>query len=172
MQVIDFRSELIAQWIPSQSARTVFDYSGYGNHGSLFSATLRVLDPKGQIALDYDGASDHIDFGDNNMLDMGTKDWSVFVHFKWETIGNTFPTLVGKYGGAFGWGVEIVNDGGANDGKIRAWIKNATTRINALSSQATAKDGTWHTVAVVWDRDANLTVYLDTIAGTGSDISS
>ena len=55
---------------------------------------------------------------------------------------------------------------------VRAYIRNNDTRIEALSSVATSKNGNWHHVAATWDRDGNLTVYLDGIAGTGVSINA
>ena len=106
--------------------------------------------------------------------DVGTSDFTISTWFRYSATENTLPQLINKYNGGMGYGLEIVDDDddGEDDGQIRAYIKNDATRIEALSSVATSKNGNWHQVAATWDRDGNLTVYLDGIAGTGVSINA
>ena len=131
---------------------------------------LTIGDPAVDYALLFDGNNDYVTMGD--VHDVGTSDFTISTWFRYSATENTLPQLINKYNGGMGYGLEIVDDGSADDGKIRAFIKNASARINALSTGATAKDGDWHHVAATWDRDGNLTVYLDGIAGTGVSINA
>ena len=121
-------------------------------------------------ALLLDGNNDYVTMTD--VHDVGTSDFTISTWFRYSATENTLPQLINKYNGGMGYGLEIVDDGSEDDGKIRAFIKNASARINALSTGATAKDGDWHHVAATWDRDGNLTVYLDGIAGTSVSINT
>jgi hypothetical protein len=131
---------------------------------------LAIGNPKVDYALLFDGINDYVTMGD--VHDVGTSDFTISVWFRYTATGNTLPQLVNKYNGGIGYGLEIVNDDGAYDGMVRAYIRDNTTRIEALSSVATAKNGNWHHAAATWDRDGNLTVYFDGIAGTGVSINA
>ena len=131
---------------------------------------LTIGNPAVDYALLFDGNNDYVTMTDVN--DVGTSDFTISTWFRYSATENTLPQLVNKYNGGMGYGLEIVDDGSEDDGKIRAFIKNASARINALSTGATAKDGDWHHVAATWDRDGNLTVYLDGIAGTSVSINT
>jgi len=144
--------------------------SGSDAGGRSRAMKLTIGNPAVDYALLFDGNNDYVTMTDVN--DVGTSDFTISIWFKYSTTENTLPQLVNKYNGGMGYGLEIVDDGAINDGKIRAFIKNASTRINALSTGATAKDGDWHHVAATWNRDGNLTVYLDGIAGTGVSINT
>ena len=134
------------------------------------SIKLTIGDPIADYALLFDGNNDYVTMGDAH--NVGTSDFTISVWFRYSATENTLPQLVNKYGGGVGYGLEIVDDDGADDGKVRAFIKNASARINALSAGATAKDGDWHHATATWDRDGNLTVYLDGIAGSGVSINA
>ncbi|SVA48966.1 uncharacterized protein METZ01_LOCUS101820 [marine metagenome] len=131
---------------------------------------LTIGNPAVDYALLFDGNNDYVTMGD--VHDVGTSDFTISTWFRYSATENTLPQLVNKYNGGMGYGLEIVDDGSEDDGKIRAFIKNASARINALSTGATAKDGDWHHVVATWDRDGNLTVYLDGIAGTSVSINT
>ena len=131
---------------------------------------LTIGDPAVDYALLFDGNNDYVTMGD--VHDVGTSDFTISTWFRYSATENTLPQLINKYNGGMGYGLEIVDDDGEDDGKIRAYIKNDATRIEALSSVATSKNGNWHHVAATWDRDGNLTVYLDGIAGTGVSINA
>ena len=133
---------------------------------------LTIGDPAVDYALLFDGNNDYVTMTDVN--DVGTSDFTISTWFRYSATENTLPQLINKYNGGMGYGLEIVDDDddGEDDGKIRAYIKNDATRIEALSSVATSKNGNWHHVAATWDRDGNLTVYLDGIAGTGVSINA
>ena len=131
---------------------------------------LAIGNPKVDYALLFDGINDYVTMGD--VHDVGTSDFTISVWFRYTATGNTLPQLVNKYNGGIGYGLEIVDDDGAYDGMVRAYIRDNTTRIEALSSVATAKNGNWHHAAATWDRDGNLTVYFDGIAGTGVSINA
>ena len=131
---------------------------------------LTIGNPAVDYALLFDGNNDYVTMTDVN--DVGTSDFTISTWFRYSATENTLPQLVNKYNGGMGYGLEIVDDGSEDDGKIRAFIKNASARINALSTGATAKDGDWHHVVATWDRDGNLTVYLDGIAGTSVSINT
>ena len=165
-----FTASMVGHWVAPGSGLTMFDLN-YGINGAFTNGPTHTIDDRGNPAIQFSG-SNNIDMGDNDRHDMHTSDWAVTCKFRYLTTAVSFPQLVNKYGGAHGYGMEIVDDGGADDGKIRCWIKDASTRTNALSGTATAKDGAWHNVAAVWDRDGNLTVYLDGVAGTAVSISS
>ena len=134
------------------------------------SIKLTIGDPIADYALLFDGNNDYVTMGDAH--NVGTSDFTISVWFRYSATENTLPQLVNKYGGGVGYGLEIVDDDGADDGKVRAFIKNASARINALSAGATAKAGDWHHATAIWDRDGNLTVYLDGIAGPGVSINA
>jgi len=162
--------ELMSLHLPFHLGTTQSDVSGNGYTGSVNGTTITNSGCHFGWCGDFDGVNDYLSFGDVN--DMGLSDVSISVWVAYDGTANTFPQIINKYNGSFGYGIEIVDDGSADDGKIRAWIKDATNRTDALSSSSSLKDGNWHHVVVVWDRDGSLIVYVDNLMGTPVDISA
>jgi len=119
-----------------------------------------------------DGNSDtDIDFGD--VLDMGTNDLTMACLFKADKPGNTASTLMGKtfYGAAEN---RYYISWAESTGRITAaLVSNGSTLSVTPSPTKVVTDGKWHKAVAVWDRDGDLTVYVDNRdESASSDISS
>jgi len=154
------------------------DSSSYGNNASVGGAVLTV-DRQNQTnkAYKFDGSNDYIQIATANKLDMGTGDRTIAGWFKFgRSSFSTYETLY--FSGA--------GSGGTNQDGIFIYVYNSSS-INVAFSDGTATrlikqfnankslyDGAWHHLAFVFDRDANLNLYVDGVVSStgGFNISS
>ncbi len=123
---------------------------------------------KGQ-AISLNGSSQYIDMGDpsNGSLDFGAStDFTVEAWIKTSATG-IYQEIFDKRTSSSGYFIGV----GTNN-KLSAYIRDSATAVS-VSSSSTVTDGSWHHVAAVFDRDANVTLYIDGQAdGSPASISA
>jgi len=144
------------------------DYSSYDNngseHGDVTWNSTGGYDGKG--AFEFDGTDDYIDFGVNAMFKFDN-----FTDFSFATWINT-GTLVG--------GDIIAYSNGAapafrftvhTDGRLRLVAHDGTTTVNSYSTTR-VNDSQWHFVVSTFDRDGNMSAYVDGVMEDTDDMST
>ena len=186
---------LVGHWSLEQgSGTTAFDQSTTDNDGTLVnsptwettglapvpSGTSAHLEFSGEVGNDDPGDNDedYVSIPANAAYDFGTgTDFSVAGWIK--TSSDTAQNIVGQ-------GDAANSDGGEHweltirpDGTFVAFIDDGTNTelIDGDPSGSTAtgptlSDGTWHHVAVTFDRDGNAIRYVDGVAYGTDDISN
>tara|TARA_R100000664_G_scaffold11050_1_gene18021 strand:- start:114 stop:848 length:735 start_codon:yes stop_codon:yes gene_type:complete len=123
-----------------------------------------------EYSLSFDGTDDYVDIADNFSLNFGAStDFTITFWVKYT--GDGYMGIVSKGVGSLNGGYEIVVDAGS--GKIMGRIEKAdgSSRVD-VKSASEYNDGFWHHVAAVYDRSANLTIYVDSVSDGTGDISS
>ena len=115
----------------------------------------------------FDGSDDYVDCGDNAELQMGTHDLTV--EFWLKTSTSAVQRIVANGGtGASDDGYSVWM---LANGRIRAQCSDGTNTVNEVNNN-TVNDGNWHHVAVMFDRDDQLTICVDGATCVTKDISS
>jgi len=136
---------LVAWWkLDEGSGNTALDWSGHGNHGTLYGDPQRIIGYDGD-ALDFDGSNDYVGTGKSLLNNIPE-----FTVTGWVSAGNPESGRIGLFGqndvvefGFQGGDIHIYTSGG---GEARtAW---------------TAPNLTWHHIAAVGN-GTNLKVYVD-----------
>jgi hypothetical protein len=177
----DFLAEAPTRFWPLEEGSGGFSDSIGGAEGTLESnAAWSTVVPLGRQAMAserrysiyQDGDSDtDIDFGD--VLDMGTSDLTMACLFRADKPGNTASTLMGKtfYGAAEN---RYYISWAASTGRVTAaFVSNGSSLSVTPTPTKAVNDGKWHKAVAIWDRDGDLTVYVDDRDESASaDISS
>ena len=156
----------------------VLDSSGGGNHLSpQGNATSTATSTYGRAGT-FDGAGDYLcsdpdndgDCDDDNDLDMGTSDFTIEAWVKTSASGGaTDYVILDKRTGTPNWtGYYVALDQG--DSKANFVIFDVSSTEGKTSS--VINDGNWHHIAGSFDRDDNLSVYLDGNLSSQTDIST
>jgi hypothetical protein len=172
-------SGLIGYWTldgGEMTASTAYDRSTSANTLSLLNGPVKTVGKVGQ-SINMDAVDDQLFCTDANCggttggkMDMGTRDWTVMAWIKPENGGtncNARGTVAGKIGDdEGGWYLGI---GGQY---ICAEIRGASNVSSTLDgSQVPLNE--WSHIAVVFDRDGNMTRYLNGVqTGTQDNISA
>lgn len=104
--------------------------------------------------LSFDGVDDQVSFGD--VLDMGTQDWTVAAWVKVDPGAPGDRTLIAKDAGWIGW--DLHTDA---TGRLAARLSAGATANVTAASLEPLPTGLWVHVAAVYDRSANLTLYIN-----------
>lgn len=153
------RNGLIGEWLFSGNAN---DTSGNGNNGTVNGAVLATdRHSSSNSAFSFNGTSNYIEVGD--VLDMGLSDWTVSV---WVNA----TTLTGIRG--------IVSKSAAANVFGRWALLLNTSDFTALATGSTVKIAAdaaftgWTHMLAIFDRDANLSLYINNSLVSFSDMSS
>jgi len=172
-------SGLIGYWTMDGGKMTstlAYDSSTSGNTLSLLNGTAKTMGKVGQ-SLNLDASDDELFCSEANCggttggkYDMGTRDWTVMAWIKPEAGGtncNIRGTVVGKIGDdEIGWYLGI---GGQY---VCAEIRGASNISSTLDGSQVSLNQ-WSHIAVVFDRDGNMTRYLNGVqTGTQDNISA
>lgn len=150
---------------------TVTDLSGNGNNGTIHGGITFVDGIKGkamyvnntgkQAGDDNTEAEQYVDLGTN--VTFGTEDFTLSFWVKTDGHGTTNSAIMGnkvyKNGSNLGW--AIGNFTGASYGPDLRINFSATGTDRIEVKEIKANDDAWHHVAAVYDRDGDMTVYLD-----------
>ena len=156
-------------WRLGESAgTTAADQTGANPGAYQFGAVLGVpgaLVGDSNTAARFDGSDDKVSMGDpaNGSLDFGTSDFTVEAWVK--TTVNGEQAIVSKRAPTVGtpfWQFTVTNDPG-HVGEIRVNIVAGGT-LEVYGPAKRVDDGAWHHVAVVFDRDAGLTIHVDGVS--------
>ena len=142
-----------------------------GANGTYLSGVLLgqlgALTGDSDHAAGFDGGDDRVNMGDpaNGSLDFGTGDFTVEAWAK--ATANDERAIVSKraVGGTVYWQITVTDDG-SQIGRVRANITDGTTTATVYGPTIRIDDGNWHHVAVVFDRDSGITIYVDGTAKT------
>ncbi len=172
-------SGLIGYWTldgGEMTASTAYDRSTSANTLSLSSGPVKTVGKVGQ-SINMDAVDDQLFCTDANCggttggkMDMGTRDWTAMAWIKPEAGGtncNIRGTVAGKIGDdEIGWYIGI---GGQY---ICAEIRG-TSNISSTLDGSQVPLNEWSHIAVVFDRDGNMTRYLNGVqTGTQDSISA
>jgi hypothetical protein len=125
-----------------------------------------VVAQGGGFALDFDGDNDYVDCGNDPELQLSTHDLTI--EFWLKTSASAVQRIIGNGGtGASDDGYSVWM---LSNGRIRAQCSDATNTVNEVNTN-TVNDGNWHHVAVMYDRDGNLSVCIDGACST-ADLTS
>ena len=155
-----------AYWRLGETAGAVAaDETGNGLSGSYQNGV--ALGVPGAIQNDadraarLDGVDDRVNMGDpaSGALDFGTADFSFEAWIR--TTANRDQIVASKQGsGTPYWQVTVTDDYGAA-GRIRARLYDGSVTRQAYGPAVHVDDGSWHHVAVAFDRDTGITIYVD-----------
>jgi hypothetical protein len=155
------------------STGTIYD-STLNNHDGTPRGTMSSDDQVDGVidgGLEFDGSDDDILMGDPYGLDMGTSDFTIEAWINVSTSPTMqFPTIIGKGGGS-------PEDAGYwffwydSNNYLRFTIGDGISRIG-VNSISSIKDGSWHHVVAVADRDGNGIIYIDGEYENSEDFSS
>lgn len=149
----------------------VTDLSGEGNHGTITGGVtfvdgirgkaLYVNNTGGQAGSDDNDAGQYVDLGNN--LKFGTGDFTLSLWLKTDEHGSSNSAIMGNknYKNGNNVGFAIGNfTGEASGPDVRAnFSGTGSSRVELKGIRA--NDDTWHHLAVVFDRDGEMTVYMD-----------
>jgi hypothetical protein len=163
---------------------TAYDASGNGNNGSInigatapqtsagtctdglsTSAWYNGATGKYNSSLNFDGTDDYVEIADNTQTDMGTSDMTIYAWFK--TTASGCGLLRDSPSWYSGWWIDM-----RSTGKVWAKLGDSSSSISTPDSSAGYNDGNWHNIVTVFDRDANMTVYVDGLSVTSANIST
>ena len=120
--------------------------------------------------LSLDGTTGcYVDIPNNSSLNFGTGDFTVEFWARYYKDG--YMGLVSKGVGSADAGWEVVVN--LNDGKILGRIEGpGSANSTTATSGSQYNDGLWHHIVAVYDRSANVTLYIDKVADGTVDITA
>jgi hypothetical protein len=109
----------------------------------------------------FDGVNDQISMGDppSGALDFGTGDFSAEAWIK-TTVNNDQIVMAKHPSSGPYWDVTVTDDSGSV-GWVRAKLDDGSVVRQVYGPAVRVDDGNWHHVAVLFDRDAAITIYVD-----------
>ncbi|MFH1802555.1 MAG: LamG domain-containing protein [archaeon] len=166
-------------WWTVSNTSVVADISGYANNGTVLGDAVQTGGGYYGKGFEFDG-SDGINIGDAGAVEVGTSDFSVSFWVKTSDTGGSGPgtqggmkDVIGKrYPGdqdspTKGWGVGVSSD------YVGVEIDDSADHGTFIGSSTTnISDDQWHHVVVVFDRDVNGSIYVDTLLENQTDITS
>ena len=167
----DLSNDLVGYWkfneksVNTVSGNDVEDFSVNQNHGNeqgSVSMNAQGIINRGFL---FDGVDDSIDFAD--IHDLGLSDYSFSTWIKTTSNSSTASYLLSKSRLASGngrYGIGIINC------RVRVLIDLDASYLQDGNIQVC--DDQWHHIVVVYDRDANMSLYIDNVLDFSLDISS
>ncbi len=114
---------------------------------------------KYSASLDFDGAGDYVDIGDQSALDF-TDSFSISAWIKTDASGGTYKAIAGKCfltGGCNGYGLYLNSD---DSNHIYFQVRNDSTTSQA--DGGSVNNNTWHHLVGIRDHSTNTTkIYVD-----------
>ena len=156
----------IGYWrLNETSGPVAADSSGRGYSGQLAGGpTWTTGHPGTDGGLSFDGIDDQVSFGD--VLDMGVQDWTVAAWVKVDPSATSYRTLIAKDEGWIGW--DLHTDA---TGHLAARLSAGAMANVTVTSPDPLPTGVWVHVAAVYDRSANLTLYVNGTPGGAASIA-
>ncbi len=148
--------------------KLVGDSSGM-SQANLVQSDLQTVAPYSKYALDFDGADDYIDCGNDSSLQI-TSDLSISAWFKIDNSSpNSYFNIITKWiSGNAAWSSYVAK----STGILSFWIStNGSTQIQ-INSNTNVNDGNWHHFTGIND-GTNIKLYIDgnlENTGTGGTI--
>lgn len=199
---LDLRDYLNDEWVPEYSYhismdpasrplgkvldvnfddKTADDNSGNGNNGTIYGSPEFVADSSGgkalhivnsdAVATQEKKAEQYVDFG--NQIQFGTDDFTIMFSYKGEVSGDGDGCIIANKNWNSGGnpGFAIGAFAGSNKGMGLNFNTEGNSRADT-SRYGAATDGEWHEIAAVFERDAQMTLYIDGQKAGSKDISS
>ena len=166
--VLDLGSPKYPPRVAAAPTRYWFDRSRYRNNGTIIGAIWKQL-PSGVWVMQFDGTDDVVTIASNAVLAPGTSDFSILVWTKVDSTGTGYDYLYTQIGTNQNFALWIANITNLFELWTR-WDASNTT-LKTLGA-VNYRDNTWHLFGGVWDRDGNLTGYVDGVAIDTGDISA
>jgi len=112
----------------------------------------------------FDGVNDRVNMGDpgSGSLDLGTEDFTVELWLK--SSRNAEQAIISKRASGEPYWQVTVTDDGSHVGGIRVNAFDGAVTRQVYGPAIRVDDGTWHHVVVVFDRDTEITIYVDGVA--------
>lgn len=170
------RSGNVAAWWPFDDRSGSVISQGYDTTSALdlsanFSIEAQVVDGVRTKALSFDGQSNELSLADpaDGSLDMKSGDWSVSVWLKRQ--GTPVDAMICcKRGGDNATdGYSVLVD---SLGRVQAYMNKSGVGNQGVTGVSSIDDGSWHHVAIVFDRSSLLSVYVDGVLDATQDIST
>lgn len=149
------RADLVAQYTFTGNA---YDSSGYGNHGTVFGATLtadRLGNPGS--AYRFDGMNDYIDCGKGSATLFDSASGFTFAAWMMYSGLPTFGAIAARHddrSGTFNYAMGVAN------GKLVFWADQAYVGSFPLQSGISLAEDQWYHVVGVYDNKA-MAVYVN-----------
>ena len=161
----------VGYWNMDEGAGTnLNDRSGNGLTSSSFGGSPTWSNGKFGKALSFDGVDDRVLIPDNALLDMGYKDFSISAWAKISTDTNNYGDIAGK--GSSGWNGAYTYGLVNNNTCVYGYMTRNGTGDRILTSCYTYVPDTWYHYSVVFDRDGNMTLYVNGNASSSVSINS
>ncbi len=156
----------VGEWLMDQGVGTIaFDTSENNNVANFASGTAAPVWGKGIHggSLEFDGNEDYVTMGD--VLDMGTSDWTTSLWFKTaDSDGNLISkSLAGSISGR--WFTILQNNTVFS-------LMEGSVAVGISTPSAPYLDGGWHHVATTYDRDGDMSLYVDGMLKASDSISA
>ena len=156
---------IVGMWLFDEGAGdTAGDLSGNGNDGTLEGGEW--VDGRFGKALEFNGAGDYVDTGDDPITDPGgTAVWSISAWVKRATDSSAMLVAIRRSPGGYVLGVGIL---GANTNAI----KMTKYGVADIYLGDFPQDTDWHHLVGVWNEDGQI-VYVDGVVnGEAGDVAS
>ena len=178
VQAQDYTSNLVARWKMDETSGDILSDVIGGNDATLYNndpgdISVNTREGKYGSGIWFDGVDDYADAGD--VLNMGTDDWTVSAWIKPEGCDASEMAIVDKRNnlpGEDGYGLRL--DCGTSAIYVEALFgaAAASTYQPTGTTDLTPRLGEWIHVAATWDRDGDITLYLDGQEEGSLDISA
>ena len=157
----------VGYWKLDEGYSNIANNSGSGGltiNGTLTGTTLPTWTNSGKFskAINFDGIDDYINISDNNVIDMGTGDYTVSTWFK--TSNPATLQMIINHRSGDEWLVGI------SASKIQTYIYDSgTAHTQTVTGTSTILANTWYYLTVIYSRAGNATIYLNgKVDGSGS----
>lgn len=154
-------SELVGEWNLDEAAGPALDSSGYNRDGAWMAPPINPSTAcvGSENCYEFPPTGGYLEIGDYSHLDPGTSDWTVSGWVKETAVTAADIVLVGKRNGD-GWAVVMRTANRRLHGYFDA-IPGASSRVCVIGAKRSFPVNEWHHFAVVFDRDASLSLYRD-----------
>lgn len=164
------------RWLgtPDRLTAKLFDISGFARHGSLNSdyAAIWATGSNPESKLTFDGVNDQVDFG-NVLNDDGTSDFVIELWFRvLAADGVRVRILTKKSTDAYDnttAGYGIIRE---TDNTLHFGIADGTSVVYNTALVNSVLQNVWTHIFVAVDRNGNVTIYKNGVAGTPVSVAS
>jgi len=163
----------VAYWrLGEASGTTAVDEVGSNDGTYINSPTLGVtgaIAGDTDTAVDFDGSNEYVTAGD--VLDPGLTDRTLEAWFKIASLPSSVAFVMSKAYAGGGAGRYTAGRIDPTTGICSARLEVSGSYV-VVGSSASVVDGEWHHLVAVFDRSANLDLYLDGVLEASGDISA
>jgi len=157
---------LVGYWTFNEKGNIAYDYSGNGNNGTIYGASL--TNGKSGGALSFDGVDDYVRVPDDDVFDMD--DYTIEMWVYNEAGDDLWPTLINRHSqsgtAGFWWSYTT----GADESQINFQYTNGSGHYYVVSWSGTLPKDNWTQIDFVFDKSAEeVTLFINGVSqGTKS----